>query len=172
MIGDADLLLNYGDKLPTKNKNNWNSTTTHSEFIEINKNNPFFLDNNIKTLAGNYTVGVYGLTNTTYTLFFSSESKRIIQLDDSSPKKCKSPSHTVCNFKYTIDSNYYKTKDLNMIFYTEFLYGRGDIYIKLYDGDGNLSHNSLPNDNNYDYIAKDFSLNIMRKVHCKFIYNV
>jgi len=81
MKGDADIYLNYGESLPTSKKYDWKSNQINHEFIDINKNNEFFISRNITSLKGFYTLLVAGFIDTSYTLFISNH-KNVIFIND------------------------------------------------------------------------------------------
>ena len=85
MNGDADMFLNYGNKIyPTPLESDWVSNSIGHEYININKNDPFFKKNNINDLSGYYTLLVVGYTRTSYTLFVSSHDEYIFKLVENS----------------------------------------------------------------------------------------
>ena len=172
MNGDADLLLNYGNSLPTMSKSDWSSKTTQLESIDINIDDEFFKVKKTKSMAGNYTVGVYSFTNTTFTLFYSTQKVNIIHLDDSSAMSCSTKTvNETCYFNYAIsnafeNNNYYTNKDLKVIFSTDYSFGNGVMFTKLYN-DHNVNDKTLelPSEDNYDDISKNNKMFNLHKIY-------
>ena len=141
MNGDADLFLNYGNEIyPTPNEYDWSSTNLGHEYININLKDNFFINNNINTLAGYYTLLVVGYTNTTYTLFISSHDEYVFKLIDNTPINCKCETKDdKCYFRYDnivkrtqMYENYLNNetmlKSTEIIFTSQYLYGNGKMY--------------------------------------------
>lgn len=70
--GDPDLYINYGDSnMPTKESHDIKSSTLKSELLTLDLENDFFKSYKIKSLAGKYVIGVYGVKKSLYTLTIS-----------------------------------------------------------------------------------------------------
>jgi hypothetical protein len=161
--GDADLYVNHGDDLPTENQHTWKSATAFNEFVEFDINDPYFVTNKISNLSGNYTIMVYGWEKTTFTLYTSSHEKKIIPLMENSMASCNTKNdNEVCLFRFDdlfyneINQNYLfskndNTKDMNLIINTEFLFGYGKMFAKLYSGNDYDILKDFPNENDYDF---------------------
>ena len=141
MNGDADLFLNYGNEIyPTPNEYDWSSTNLGHEYINLNLKDNFFINNNINTLTGYYTLLVVGYTNTTYTLFISSHDEYVFKLIDNTPINCKCETKDdKCYFRYDdiakriqmYDNrlnNETMLKSSEIIFTSQYLYGNGKMY--------------------------------------------
>ena len=136
MNGDADLYLNYGNEnYPTPEDSNWASLTSGQEYISINKEDNFFVENEIKDISGYYILLITGVTNTTYTLFISSFKEKVFPLKDNTPVNCRCErKNDKCYFRY---NNIFKEsidKRINyneVIFTTEYKYGFGKMYAKV-----------------------------------------
>lgn len=172
MQGDADLYVNYGDDLPSIGTFTWSSASPNSEFVEFNSNDSYFVANNKNDIAGNYTIMIYGFEKTTYTLYVTSHPKKIISLEDNSPASCvTNKDNDYCYFRfddlyqfywgdivYGVDDNSNTgnigenlKQDLNLIVNSEFIYGGGIIYAKLYNDTDYDILQDFPDENNYDY---------------------
>jgi len=67
--GDPDLYINYGDeKLPEKERHDFESTATGSEVLTIDKSHPFFNKNRGRSMKNIYTIAVYGRSMSTFIL--------------------------------------------------------------------------------------------------------
>ena len=177
MNGDADLYLNYGnDKMPTPTEHNWYSVNMGHEYIDINENDKFFKDKNIKNLAGYYSLLVVGFTETTYTLFVSSHDDNIFPLNDNSPISCRCESKgDKCFFRY---DNVFKTrgeeaksfKSNEIIFTTQYIYGNGRMFANLYK-DQDITYEQrkryqdfFPNEKIYQFSNAEFGKRNYMKV--------
>ena len=174
MNGDADLLLNYGNHLPTMTNSDWSSKTIRAEFIDFNKDDRFFKKKLLNTMEGNYTVGVYAFSNTTYTLFLSTHPQKIITIDDQTPMSCVTQkSKDVCYFKYNLNlgNEYYGKMDLNLLFSTEFHSGKIDSsYAKLYNQNTYGYDTMLPHKRNNDKLLTEDSHHSIFQLSCKFVF--
>jgi len=162
--GDADLLMSYGkDNYPNFNTADWASTNIQSEFIELDLDSSYYKEKKINSMSGWYTIGVYGISNTTYTIDVSTHPYRVKNLNDYSPSACKRDiggdkdnSSQYCNFRF---SDFYinsddKTSTYDFVISTQYLYGSGIIYAKLADlGDfKNYDYfDALPKANSYEF---------------------
>ena len=165
MDGDADIYVNFGSDLPTFDKYTWSSTTIKSEFIEFNKNDNFFIVNNLQNLSGEYTIMITGFTKTSYSLYITSHPKKILPLNDNSPASCYTKENSeYCYFRYddvydydTVINDSYNSnnspikKDVDLVINTNFFYGSGVIFGKLYDDTDYDILKDFPDENNYDY---------------------
>ena len=136
MNGDADLFLNYGNEIyPTPIEADWYSNSLGHEYIDINKNDMFFKNNNKNNLSGYYTLLVIGYSDTTYTLFVSSHDENIFKLSDNIAINCKCESkNDKCYFRYDNVANKRESKNLTsteIIFTSQYLYGNGKMYASI-----------------------------------------
>ena len=136
MNGDADIFLNYGNELyPTPLESDWHSNGIGHEYISINKNDKFFIKNNINNLSGYYTLLVIGYSDTTYTLYVSSHDEYIFKIIDNISTNCKCESkNDKCYFRYDDIvkrrnmQNNTNMKSTEVIFTSQYLYGNGKMY--------------------------------------------
>lgn len=142
--GDADLYVNYGlVKLPTTAEFDWSSNKPGHEFISIKKSDAVFKKFGKETLEGDYSILVIGFTDTSYTLFVSSGNEVIFPIMENSPITCKCEKEgDKCYFNYPqfdglYNSNFNSTmkKEFNIMFYSDYLYGRGKLYTSLMQSD-------------------------------------
>ena len=139
MDGDADLFLNYGNEIyPTPLECDWLSNSIGHEYIDINKNDEYFVKNNINNLSGYYTLLVIGYTNTTYTLFVSSHDEKVFRLVDNIATNCKCEAKgDKCYFRYDNVLNKRNLQNKNniksneIIFTSQYLYGNGKMYASI-----------------------------------------
>lgn len=152
--GDADLYMNYGQTLPTFEKSDWHSSNPQMDFLTINKDDPFFLGQMRKFMSGYYTILIYGYTNSTYTLFVTSHPNKIIPISSNSPGscQCKNADET-CNFRFDDLIPYYQEdkNDISVVFSTNYVYGSGVMYVKLYKETDFDITNGFPSYHNHDY---------------------
>lgn len=169
MPGDADLYVNYGEDLPSLENFVWSSATPNSEFVDFNLNDNFFAANKKTDISGNYTIMVYGFSATTFTLYITSHPKKIISLEENSPASCSTTKENdSCYFRfdnlqdfysgdivYGVDENSVSSPnandDLKLIVNTDFIYGKGFIYVKLYNNTDYDILQDFPDEKNYDY---------------------
>ena len=136
MNGDADIFLNYGNELyPTPLESDWHSNGIGHEYISINKNDKFFIKNNINNLSGYYTLLVIGYSDTTYTLYVSSHDEYVFKIIDNISTNCKCESkNDKCYFRYDDIvkrrnmQNNTNMKSTEVIFTSQYLYGNGKMY--------------------------------------------
>ena len=155
--GDVDLFINYGEDLPSIEKNNYNSISNLSEIIEISKEDSFFVERNITSLEGIYTIALFSYTNSTFTLNISPFKNKIFDVNDYYPSQCKEKKDNNCYFKYSLDylSDMLVFNDTNInvdtfyaLIYINFHYGTGEATAKLVTKvEGNIS-NMFPSRSN------------------------
>ncbi len=136
MNGDADMYLNRGNELPTIEKNDWKSTDNIHEYIDISQDDEYFKKNN-KTISGYYTLLLVGFIDTSFSLFISSHKNKVFPLRDNIPMTCWCEKKGErCYFRYNevFDKNNKENGiDHNEIIFTsEYLYGSGFMYSKIY----------------------------------------
>ena len=160
--GHANLIMNYGkENYPTTFNSTWWSNTIQSEFIDIDINDNFFDKNNLLSMQGWYTIGVYGVTNTSFTLQVSTHPNQVIHLDDSSPASCRrirDKGQQYCFFRYMDFEIPEKATTFDMVISTEYLYGTGIIYAKLAVLEDFKNYDyfeSLPTISNFEFTSKD-----------------
>ena len=152
--GDADLYMNYGQKLPTFKEYDWYSANPQMDFLTVDKNDAFFVNQHLAYMRGYYTILIYGYTNSTYSLFITSNPKRIIPIESNSPGTCQCQSKgDVCNFRFDDLISYYEkdTKDVSVVFTSNYVYGYGSMYIKLYNESNYDVNQEFPSSSNNDW---------------------
>ena len=161
--GDSDIFVSYGQIFPSRFKNDWNSLTSYSEFIDINKDDSFFTTVRSTINNSNYTIGIYGYSNTTYTLFVTTNPKKIISVGNYHSGSCVTKKQDdYCYFRYTDMYSTSKSSWVNPLDYlneilvsSEFLYGNGTIYAKVYDSADINIYKDVPTKENYDFSSSD-----------------
>ncbi len=136
--GDADLYMNYGlEPLPTTGQADWFSVNPGHEFLSIKSNDKVYKTKKIENMGGDYSLLVIGYTDTSYTLFISSGDNVIFPMMENTPITCKCHNpNDKCYFNYeNFDSIYRNSfegekKTANILFLTNYLYGRGNLYAK------------------------------------------
>ena len=173
--GDADMYVNYGNELPSFNNFIWRSSQSQMDSIFIDLNDNYFVDNKKTSLEGLYTIMIYGYTNSTYTLTVSQGQHKIIQLVPGTPSICKVDKDNKEKLCYFRVENFFNSKkileedagglsniiqksievidkDVHIVFTTKFIYGEGNIYVKLFKKTENeIDLGAFPNDKKYDY---------------------
>ena len=165
MNGDADLYVNKGKILPTQEEYNWCSNQNNHEYIEISKDDEFFQKNNC-SISGYYTVLLVGFIDTTFSLFVSSHKNKVFLLRDNIPMGCWCQNKgDKCYFRYNevFDKNAVENGlDHNdFVFTTQYLYGSGFMYAKIFtdseihNPNSEEFYNIFPDKNNYDISNKE-----------------
>ena len=173
--GDADIYVNYGNDLPSFNNYIWRSSQSQIDSIFIDLNDNFFVDNKKTSLEGLYTIMVYGYTNSTYTLTVSQGLHKISQLVPGTPLICKideDNKEKICYFRVENFANSKKIleedagglsnviqksvdvvdKDVHIVFSTKFIYGEGNMFVKLFKQSlSDINLEDFPNEKNHDY---------------------
>jgi hypothetical protein len=163
MNGDADMYLNYGLSLPTPNLNDWKTNDLSHEYIDLNLDDPFFKKNSLKSLSGYYTLLIEGFTNTSFSLFVSTHPQRVLPLRNNRPVVCKCRTKgEKCFLRYNeVFDKENKEKGIlnnNIIFTTNYLYGNGKMYAKLYKDSeihGEDFYKFFPDEKNYEISNKE-----------------
>ena len=181
--GDADIYVNYGNNLPSFNNYIWRSSQSKMDSIFIDLNDNYFVDNKMTSLEGLYTIMVYGYTTSTYTLTVSQGQHKIIQLVPGIPSLCKvdeDNKEKLCYFRVENFANSKKIleedagglsniiqksidvveNDIHIVFSTKFIYGEGNIFVKLFKkSEIDIKLEDFPNEKNNDY-TNDLSNNL------------
>ena len=158
MNGDVDMYLNYGLSLPTQTINDWSTTDLSHEYIDLNKEDYFFKKNGLESVSGHYTLMVQGFTNSSYSLFVSTHKQKVLPLRNNKPVVCSCKTKgDKCFLRYNevFDKENKKHGVLgnSIIFTTQYLYGNGKMYAKLFrDSEihGNNFYKYFPDEKNYD----------------------
>ena len=156
--GDADIYMNYGETLPTSNDYHWMSVNPQMDFIAFDVNDPFFVGKQKKTLKGYYTILILGHTSATYTLFVTSHPNRIIPLSNNKPGTCQCKEEGAkCFFRFDELIPYYDQtiNDVSIVFSTNYLYGSGVQYVKLYKETDFDIREHFPTEYDHEWSNKD-----------------
>ena len=163
MNGDVDMYLNYGLSLPTPTINDWKTTDLTHEYIDLNKEDPFYKKNELESVKGYYTLLVEGFTNSSYSLFVSTHKQKVLPLRNNRPVVCSCKTKgDKCYLRYNevFDKENQKkgVYDNTIIFTTQYLYGNGKMYAKLFKDSeihGEDFYKYFPNEKNYDISNKE-----------------
>ena len=175
--GDTDIYVNYGYTIPTNKKYHWFSHEPTHQFINIDKNNPVIVQLGKYNIEGDYTIMITGITNSSYTLVVSGNTN-VIPIGSNIPGSCKCLKSETCDFKfdlfdseneYSLYNNYYyldpNMKELSYIFTTNFLYGYGNMYAKLYDNqDYTYIDDIRPTNKYFDFSNLEFNKRQFMKI--------
>lgn len=168
ITGYCSLYMNMGeDTFPKSNQATWTGTGYKNSFIDVSENDPYLMEKITTIDAKVYTLGVFGHINSQYTIFVSTNPKKIIPVDRWKGASCMiKEKGQSCYFRDTTTfggpHNYYKNWVKDILASTDFSYGSGAIYVKKYY----ISHvnifDDLPSSTNYDWSSVDFnSLNFL-----------
>ena len=163
MNGDVDMYLNYGLSLPTPIINNWKTTDLSHEYIDLNKDDPFFKKNELNSVSGYYTLLIEGFTNSSFSLFVSTHNQKVLPLRNNKPVVCNCKTKgDKCFLRYNevFDKENKKKGILQnaIIFTTQYLYGNGKMYAKLFKDSeihGEDFYKYFPNEKDYDMSNKE-----------------
>ena len=163
MNGDVDMYLNYGLSLPTPTLNDWKTIDLTHEYIDLNIEDPFFKKNELKNISGYYTLLVEGFTNSSYSLFVSTHKQKVLPLRNNKPVVCSCKTKgDKCFLRYNevFDKENKKRGvfDNSIIFTTQYLYGNGKMYAKLFKDSeihGEDFYKYFPNEKKYDMSTKE-----------------
>jgi len=156
---DANMYLNYEVYSSSISEYRWVNRGTYNEFIDISLDDPFFVKKHMKDIDGDYYLAIQGLNDCFFTLYISTQDVKILTLENNSPASCSCETkNDYCYFRYeNINDPYFReVKEQNIVFYTEFTYGSGSIFGKIYPN-GNMEEimNSLPTLQNNDYMGDE-----------------
>jgi hypothetical protein len=159
--GDIDIMVNYGQVFPLTNQSDWRSFSSWAEFIDINKDDSYFTTKGLKMNNSNYTIAIYGYTNSTYSIFVTTNPNRILPVGNYHSSSCSTnKKNSYCYFRYT--ELYNTISPWNPLSYideilasTEFLYGNGTIYAKVYDSADIDVYKDVPTKDNYDFSSSE-----------------
>ena len=163
MNGDADMYLNKGEELPSMEKSDWKATDNIHEYIDINKDDEFFKKNN-QTISGYYTLLLVGFIDTSYSLILSGHKNKVLPLRNNNPMTCWCEQKgEKCFFRYNeVYNQMNNDKGINhneIVFTTEYLYGSGFMYSKVYIENqlvrSNEFYKNFPDKNDYEFSNKE-----------------
>ena len=158
MNGDVDMYVNYGSSLPTLMANDWSTKELCHEYIDINKEDPFFQKNNFDSVSGTYTLLLEGFTDSAFSLFVSSHDQKVLPLRNNKPVSCHCMTKgDKCYLRYNeVFDKENKEKGIlnnNIVFTTQYLYGNGIMYAKLFKDSeihGEEFYKHFPSETEYD----------------------
>ena len=158
---DANMYLNYESYIPSISEHEWENVGGLNEYLDISVEDPFFVQRHMEDIDGEYYLAIRGLGDSFYNLYISTEDVKIMTLSQGSPAGCLcEKANDFCYFRYENinDPKIREISNQQLIFYTEFTYGSGTIFGKLYPN-GNMEDiiKSLPTANDNDYKGKDLN---------------
>jgi len=154
---DANLYLNYDEYISSLPDSQWKNVGAYNEYLDINVEDAFFISHSMKDIDGDYYLAIQGLDDSFYNLYISTQDVKILTLSKGNPAGCTCETENDnCYFRYE-NINSPDIRDVfeqNLIFYTEYTYGTGELFGKLYPN-GNMEDiiNNLPSETNHDYIG-------------------
>ena len=156
---DANMYLNYEAYVPSISEHDWENVGGLNEYLDISVEDPYFTSRQMEDIDGEYYLAIRGLGDSFYNLYISTLDVKIMTLSKGSPAGCIcEKENDFCYFRYENinDPQMRDIFDQQLIFYTEFTYGSGSIFGKLYPN-GNMEDivKSLPTVTDNDYKGKD-----------------
>jgi hypothetical protein len=156
---DANMFLNYDKYITSISEYNWKNIGSYNEYLDISTEDLLFTEKKLETIDGDYYLAIQGLDDTFFNLYISTQDVKIMTLSKDNPAGCTCEiENDNCYFRYENINNpsTIEVYEQELIFYTEYTYGSGLIYGKLYPN-GNMEEiiNSLPTTSNYDYIQNN-----------------
>ena len=152
---DAYMYLNYATLSKETNDFQWRSEGSYNEYIDISKDDPYFISRKISSLEGEYYLAIRAFKDTYFNLYISDSNVKIMTITEQFPGTCMCEKDgDYCYFRYeNINSpNIAQVMEQEMIFYSEFTYGAADIYATLFDnGNNGMIFQYLPNLYRKDY---------------------
>ena len=152
---DANMFLNYDKYIESITDYHWKNIGAYNEYIDISSEDSFFVSNNMNDIDGEYYLAIQGLDDSFYNLYISTQDVKIMTISKGDPAGCTCETENDnCYFRYENinDPSIGDVFEQNLIFYTEYTYGSGDLYGKLYPN-GNMEEiiNSLPSKSNHEF---------------------
>jgi hypothetical protein len=165
--GDSDLYVNYGKTLPTTKEYNWFSSNPQFDYVQINKNDNYFISNGLSNIGGIYTLMIYGFIESSYSLFVTSHPKKIIPLNSNSPSICQSKGKNEidCFFRFDNLITSSEIDDIDIVFSVNFIYGVGDIFVNLVNNIEGDIFNKFPSRKKSDYSNTQRNKRNFLKIH-------
>ena len=156
---DANMYLNYDTYLSSISEYQWKNVGGYNEYLDLSLDDSFFAENQMTDIDGDYYLAIQGLSDCFYNLYISTQDVKIMTLSKNVPAGCScEKKDDFCYFRYEniYNPSYQELTEQNIIFYTDYTYGSGSIYGKLYKN-GNMEEiiNSLPTSKNYDYTGNE-----------------
>ena len=167
--GSSQMMLNKGNVLPLttygdkKDKAHWHTRLWEQQIISIEKDNKIL--NELKEeFNGDYTLGIMGYYNITFTLYINTHTKNIHKITGHSSLSCSAKKNSSCYFKYLPtkfnmigDLSFHMKKEYNDLYilaHSDFEYGNGIIYSNLINEKTNDYATKLPDETNHQYSTK------------------
>ena len=152
---DANMFLSYDKYITSITEYNWKNIGSHNEYLDISVDDPLFVSKQMDSIDGDYYLAIQGLNECFFNLYISTQDVKIIALDKGNPAGCSCETEKdSCYFRFENINNpsMREVFDQELVFYTEYTYGSGLIYGKLYPN-GNMEEimKSLPSESNNDY---------------------
>ena len=174
---DANMYLSFDKYITTIIEYDWKNIGSHNEYLDISSDDPRFVKNQLDYIDGDYYLAIQGLNECFFNLFISTQDVKIVSIEKGSPAGCTCESEKdSCYFRYENinDPSIREVFDQDLIFYTEYTYGSGLLYGKLYPS-GNMEEimNNLPSINNNDNkgMATDYYFVSLKKDNPKYTFS-
>jgi len=152
---DAFMYLNYGSMGRDATDFQWKSEGSYNEYIDISKEDPYFISRRKKSLEGEYYLAIRAIKDTYFNLFISDSDIKIMTMTEEFPGTCTCEEEgEYCYFRYeNINSpDIAQVNKQELIFYFEFTYGAADIYGSLFEtGNNGIILNNLPSEYKKDF---------------------
>ena len=152
---DANLFLNYDKYITTITEYQWKNIGSYNEYLDLSAEDEFFIQHQIDDIDGDYYLAIQGLDDSFYNLYISTQDVKILTISKGNPATCTCETENdSCYFRYenindVVSRSVYEQ---NLIFYTEFTYGSGEFYGRLFpNGDMEEILNNLPTKSNNEY---------------------
>ena len=165
--GNTDIMVNYGGEFPTNQISDWKSDFSWAESIEITKEDGYFQTTGALINNSNYTIGIYGYSNSTYTLYVTTNPKKILPVGIYHSGSCKTKKdNDYCYFRYSemysLSSNVSYSQQI--LASAEFLYGQGTMYAKVYNISDIDVFKDVPTKESYDFSSEDQNIRNFLKI--------
>ena len=160
VVGDSDLIMNYGNILPSLDNYNWRSASSFTDIIDINNDDSFFRNKEIDSMQGIYTIGVVGYTESSYVLYATSHNTKIQYIRNDVSSSCMTKvDGDYCYFRFETEfskDNLGMDVDIEyLLINSEYIYGEGIIYANIYNSTAGDVFEQLPsNTSNYVWSSK------------------
>lgn len=85
---DAFMYLNYGSMRKDATDFQWRSEGSYNEYIDISKEDPYFISRRKNSLEGEYYLAVRAIKDTFFNLFISDSDIKIMTITEQFPGAC------------------------------------------------------------------------------------
>ena len=175
---DANLFLNYDKYITTIDEYQWRNVGGYNEYLDISSEDAFFISHQMNDIDGDYYLAIQGLDDSFYNLYISTQDVKILTISKGNPAGCTCETENDnCYFRYeNINDAVTRTvSEQSLIFYTEFTYGSGELYGRLFpNGDMEEILNNLPTKSNHEFVAdgtNDFLFVNLDKKNTKYTFS-